>query len=397
MAQICFTWELGQGYGHLVRYRMLIARLLERGHQVAFIAKDPARARKVFDGMAVSVVPIEPGSTPPSERLVRLNSYPEIMHDFGFSQPGYLRRQLARWLRILHTLRPDVLIVDHSPTALVAARIEGVRVVSSGSGFTVPPRVAPMPALRYWSGREREQLVRHEQLVLDTCNTVLRAHGAAPLAAVAELFTTAAEWILSFPELDHYGAREGADYLGSFSAAGFGVPPRWQTIDGPKLFAYLSVARLSAELLAALRSGNGNLCIHAPALPPEEFARLSPERTVVASRPVDLALVAGTADVVITNGSVNSVSGFLAAAVPQLALPNNLERHLVGRRLELTGGGLMARWHQPARLTDKLRTVISDRSFRRNAEHFANRYRTSTALQQIERMEADLNCVLARS
>tara|TARA_R110002096_G_scaffold152214_1_gene315197 strand:+ start:478 stop:1671 length:1194 start_codon:yes stop_codon:yes gene_type:complete len=397
MTQICFTWELGQGYGHLVRYRLLIARLLERGHQVAFIAKDAARARKVFDGMAVNILPIEPGHTPPSERLVRLNSYPEILHDFGFRRPEYLRRQLEPWLRKFQALQPDALIVDHSPTALVAARIRGLRVISSGNGFTVPPRVAPMPALRYWSGREREQLVGHEQRVLDTCNTVLRAHGAAPLAAVAELFTTAVEWILSFPELDHYGVREGADYLGSFSAEGFGVPPRWQAIDGPKLFAYLSVARLSAELLSALRSSNGNLCIHAPALPPEEFARLSPERTVVSSRPVDLAVVAGTADAVITNGSLNSVSGFLAAGVPQLALPNNLERHMVGRRLELTGGGLMARWHQPARLPDKLRTVISDRAFRRAAEQFATRYRSASALQQCERMLADLDRVLDRS
>lgn len=394
MAKICFTWELGQGYGHLVRYRALIDRLLGQQHKVTFIAKDPARADKVFAGMAVTVLPIEPGATPPSERLVRLNSYPEIMHDFGFRRPEYLRRQLEPWLGILRAQQPDVLIADHSPTALIAARISGLRVISSGNGFTVPPRVTPMPPLRYWSGREREQLVDHEQLVLGTCNTVLREHGVEPLAAVAELFTTDGEWILSFPELDHYPHREAADYLGSFSAQGFGAPPHWRSVDGPKLFAYLSVATLSAELVTAISSGKGNLCIHAPALPPREFARLPPERTVVAAQPVDLAAVAGIADAVITNGSLNSVAGFLAAGVPQLALPNNLERHMVGRRLELAGGGLMARWRNPERLADKLRAVIGDRSFRRNAERFATRYSTATALQQCERMEADLRRIL---
>lgn len=394
MAQICFTWELGQGYGHLVRYRALIAQLLEYRHEVTFIAKDPARARKVFAGMAVTVLPIEPGSTPPSERLVRLNSYPEIMHDFGFCRPEYLRRQLEPWLRILNSLQPDVLIVDHSPTALVAARINGLRVISSGNGFTVPPRMTPMPPLRYWSGREREQLVGHEQLVLGTCNTVLREHGVAPLATVAELFASDGEWILSFPELDHYAVREGVDYLGSFSAEGFGATPRWRAIDGPKLFAYLSVTTLSSEFVSAIRSCEGNLCIHAPALLPEEFARLAAERTVVEAQPVDLAIVAGIADAVITNGSLNSVAGFLAAGVPQLALPNNLERHMVGRRLELTGGGLMTRWRNPDRLADKLGAVIGDRSFRRNAERFANRYKTASALQQREQMTTDLDRVL---
>lgn len=394
MAHICFTWELGQGYGHLVRYRALIHELLEHRHAVSFIAKEPARARQVFAGMAVKVVPIESGYTPPAERLVRLNSFPEILHDFGFRRPATLRRQLEPWLGILDTLQPDVLIVDHSPTALVAARIRGLRVISSGNGFTVPPRVIPMPPLRYWSGRGREQLRGHEQLVLTTCNTVLREHGAEPLAAVAELFAADAEWILSFPELDHYPGREGAEYLGSFAAAGFGEPPRWQTLDGPKLFAYLSVTTLTAELVAALRACHANLCIHAPGLASSEFARLERERTIVATEPVDLKIVASLADGVITNGSLNSVAGFLAAGLPQLALPSNLERHMVGRRLELTGGGLMTRWREPERLADKLRAVISDRSFRRNAERFAARYHATSAVQQRDRMMADLERVL---
>jgi UDP:flavonoid glycosyltransferase YjiC (YdhE family) len=394
MARICFTWELGQGYGHLVRYRTFIARLLERGHDVSFIAKDAARARTVFAGMAVSVLPIEPGSTPSSECLVTLNSYPEILHDFGFRRPEYLHRQLEPWLHALRRLQPDVVIADHSPTAFVAARILAVRVISSGNGFTVPPRVTPMPPLRYWSGRGREHLVNIEQIVLETCNTVLREHGTEPLATVTELFATDGEWILSFPELDHYGVREGVHYLGSFSAEGFGAPPRWQAVDGPKLFAYLSIATLSPELIAAIGSANANLCIHAPQLSPGEFAKLAPERTVVEAAPVDLARVAGIADAVITNGSLNSVSGFLAAGVPQLALPNNLERHMVGRRLELTGGGLMAPWHKPARLPEKLRAVIRDRAFRRGAERFAARYSEASAAQQCERMIADLARVL---
>lgn len=395
MARVCFSWELGQGYGHLVRYRTIITRLLERGDEVSFIAKDAARARAVFAGMAVSVLPVEPGSTPAAERLVRLNSYPEILHDFGFRRPACLRRQLEPWLDHLSRLQPDVLVADHSPTALVAARVTGVCVISSGNGFTVPPRVTPMPPLRYWSGRGREHLAAHEHRVLETCNAVLREQGAAPLATLAELLAADSEWILSFPELDHYGVRDGAHYLGSFTAADFGARPRWQAVGGPKLFAYLSVSALTPEFLAAIDSLNANLCIHAPQLPAEEFARLAAPTTMVEPAPVDLKLVAATADAVITNGSLNSVSGFLAAGVPQLALPNNLERHMVGRRLELAGGGLMAPWHKPDRLPDKLRAVVGDRAYRRGAERFAARYRADSATQQCDAMMADLDRVLA--
>ena len=242
----------------------------------------------------------------------------------------------------------------------------------------------------------REQLVEHEQQVLDTCNVVLAELGAPALGALAELFDADCEWLLSFAELDHYGERDGARYLGSFPAAGFGAAPRWRSVTGPKLFAYLSTPTINQALLDAFSAVDANLCIHAPALTAGERGRLDPERTIVAPQPVDIGAVARAADGVVTNGGLNSVAAFLAAGVPQLALPNNLERHLVGRRLELVGAGLMAPLREPGRLPEKLRAVISDRAFARAAERFAARYADSIAAQQTASMLADLNRLASR-
>ena len=219
MAKVCFTWELGQGFGHLVRYLAIIRRLLERGDEVYFLAKDAERARTVFATLAVHVEQIEPGYTPPEETLSTLNSYAEILHKFGFFAPDALERQLQPWCQTLTTLQPDVLVVDHSPTALLANRICQKPMISSGSGFTLPPRTSPMRPLRYWAVGNRDALAVTERLVLRVVNEVLRRAGIAPLSDLCDLLLADCEWLLTYAELDHYGTRDGGRYLGS-------VPPR---------------------------------------------------------------------------------------------------------------------------------------------------------------------------
>jgi len=391
MAKVCFTWELGQGYGHLVRYRALINALVDAGHAVSFIVKDESRAKRVFSDLPIGIFAIEPGYTPPGERLVRLNSYAEILHDFGFHSPERLRRQVDAWLRYFSRLRPDVVIADHSPSALVATRIARIPTVFSGNGFTVPPRTTPMRPLRYWNVGEREQLPEHEALVLRSCNAVFEDHGCTPCRALADVLETELEWLLSFAELDHYGGREHGHYLGTYPDRTFGAVPNWKSCVGPKIFAYLSVRTLNDSLVRALRAVAGNLCIHAPQMGAGEFEKLPRDRLVVEPDPVNIDAVAGSADLVITNGSLNTVAAFLRAGIPQLVLPNNLERHMVSRQLELTGAGLLALWREPDRLTEKLRALLDERAFARNAENFARRYETARAAQQLNRMLEDLS------
>ena len=40
MARILFTWELGEGNGHIVPHFDLLSRLVKKGHQVYLAAKN---------------------------------------------------------------------------------------------------------------------------------------------------------------------------------------------------------------------------------------------------------------------------------------------------------------------------------------------------------------------
>jgi len=396
MAKICFTWELGQGFGHLVRYLNLIRRLVERGDEVSFLAKDAARARTVFAGLPVHIEQIEPGHTPDDKSLPHLKSYPEILYNYGFFAPDALARQVQPWLQRMATLVPDVLIVDHSPMALLANRACRIPCVLSGSGFTVPPRSTPMPPMRYWELRRDEQLAAHEDHVLEVCNEVLRRAGAPPMGALSELLAAEREWLLSFAELDHYGLRKGARYLGNFPASEFGVAPQWPDGSRPRVFAYLSGGSLSQAFVDAVGASGAGFCVYAPNLGPPEFHKLASPAVCRVESPVDLGLAAAQCEAVVTHGTLNTVSAFLLAGKPQLALPNNLERYMVGRRLELIGAGLMAPLFKPGDVAAKLRAVLSDRAFTRAARRFAGRYAGADPSQQVKIMLADVDDLLQR-
>lgn len=394
MATICFTWELGQGFGHLIRYRNLIEQLIADGHCVSFLAKNATSAARVFEGLKVSIIGVEPGSTPQAHRLPFLNSYPDILYNFGFYDSEALLPQVDRWQQIFADIQPDILIIDHSPSALLASRALACPVISSGSGFTVPPRATPMKPLRYWTMRHREHLLAREQHVLAVCNEVLRRCGEKTLDSLCELLNTGNEWLATFPELDHYGERRDGQYLGTFFSSGFGAAARWHAVTGPRVFAYLPAPALADELLGALTAVEANLCVYAPNMPATELEKLPPDRTVKMLEPVELATVAERAEVVLTNGGLNTVAGFLHAGVPQLALPNNMERHLVGRRLELTGGGLMAPLNRAENAGKMLYALVHDRAFKRAAERFAERYAAHTASRQTSAMVADIERLL---
>ena len=95
MARIAFCWELGQGFGHLAPHLELIGHLTAHGDEVFFLAKETRTALEVFDRLLVEVIDLIPGITPPAERIVGADSYPEVLHNCGFHAPDLLHQRDA--------------------------------------------------------------------------------------------------------------------------------------------------------------------------------------------------------------------------------------------------------------------------------------------------------------
>jgi len=246
MATILLTWELGGGLGHLINLFPLAQGLSQRGHRVYAAVQDIGRAERAFRSVK-GTVPFSPITTkggPPSPpaplpagegrmgqspgldiaylqapakiytspgAIEPQRTFAHILHNHGFGDRCELRALASAWRGLFELARPDLIVFDHSPTGLLAARGLPARKAIIGSGFFCPVDECPMADLRPWLPAATERLRQEEDQVLANANAVLAAWGQPPLERLSRLFHDVDECFLAtLPELDHYAGRKGA-------------------------------------------------------------------------------------------------------------------------------------------------------------------------------------------
>lgn len=389
MATVLFTWELGGGFGHLVRHRGLIERLLAAGHLVHFHAKLPANAAKVFAGMPVTIGTSPAMAIPVAAPILHANSYPEVIWNSGFAEVAAVQARVGYWLGVLDALQPAVVVADYSPGVVLACKLRGQRVIAAGCRFYTPARLSPMPPYRYWLPADHARLAASEAALLGVLNAAAANLGHSPFGTVTQALVAEETFLLSFEEFDHNYHTDGAEYLGSWPVPGFGEAPTWRG-DGPRIFAYLDRKILMAEILAACASSRASLCLYAPGEGKLPIPIGYESRVHLADGPVNLSQAAAESDLCLSNANSNSMMPFLLAGKPHVVVPYTLEKYLIGRRLELLGAGFSAPRNRPGDLAAKLAAVLHQRDFRRAAERFARRYSGQDGASLTRRLEAML-------
>lgn len=374
MARILFTWELGRGFGHLAGYRPVFSLLCERGHSMLLAVRDLANTEKVFGDTAIPAVQAPILANRSTEAVVKVYSYAQLMQNMGFADtPGLLGRVKA-WRYLYDSFSPDLVIYDHSPTAMLAYHSREVRQIFCGNGFFLPPLQEPLPAMRYWENVSRNDLLAAERPVLSCINTVLKALDERPLPALWHLFDRVRPILRTVRELDHYPNREGLQYHGILSSGHFGEPPRWPAGTGPRVFGYLYPFQTLPALLQWLKEIGYPTLIYAPEVSEAVKDSLRSESLHFVPRPLDIHQVCAGCDLGITCGNSGTTANILLAGKPVLVIPLDLEKYMLGRRVEQMGAGLAAPGLLPAGMTAKLQALLGDGRYRQAAEQFAARY-----------------------
>jgi len=374
MSNVLYAWEFGAGLGHIGAFLPLARTLRQRGHEVRWaVAHTGPTARLLapegFTWMQAPTCQEMPRPGPPL-------SYNDILLRFGYADREDLLGLIVAWRELLRLSRAQVVLADHAPTAMLAARTLGIPVVLFGFGFFAPPRLRPLPSMRPWLVLQPGQLDALEHETLANINAVLGHFGQALLAAVAQLFEVAEDTLLGFPELDHYADRGPARYWGNPPDAGVGDAPAWPNFPGPRIFGYLRTGTVHHEAaLAALNALGQPTVIFFPDAPPALIERYAAPHLVFSPKPLDLARTAREADAAVTYASMSTVTSFLLKGKPALLLPGHLEQFLIARRVEEMGAGLLVNPEQAAEdLEQKLRRVLFEPEFALNAQAFARKY-----------------------
>lgn len=374
MASILYAWEFGANLGHVGPFMPLARELRQAGHEVHWAVTQPAAvgdflAKDAFAWLAAPTTSELPMPGPPL-------TYADILLRFGYADPKALFGLVGAWRELMRLSGASLVLADHSPTALLAARTLSIPVMQYSFGFTVPPKRNPIPSMRPWTSIPEQQIRAIDQTAVASINAVLERFDCHALPTLANLFDVAEEALVTFPELDHYPDRGPARYWGSLPSTGSGKAAKWPGLGRTRCFAYLRPESPHHEAaLAAMRALDISALVFAPGLPLATAERFAAPHVRFLDEPADIQQMVLEADVAITYAGLATATAFLLGGKPLLLLPGHLEQFLVARRVVEMGAGILVNPEQPpGDLGGALASLVNDPSYRDNARAFATKY-----------------------
>ena len=390
MSRIFYAWELGANLGHVGTFAPVSAVLDQRGHEVFIAARETVACARFFGASRRWLQ--APIGMENSGRGAPAN-YADILLLNGYADPDVLFGLVVAWQQLLLLTKPQLLLADHSPTAILAARTLGIPVMLFGSGFFSPPRTDPFPSMRPWQLVADELLLNANRQALDTVNDVLRRLSCSPLASLCDLFRVAENGLLTLPELDHYPHRDETHYWGFITDGKQNKKPLWPAGNGRRVFAYLRDGHPhSRGVLQSLARSGCSLIAYLPGSTlGDEFAALP--NVHVSREPLDMACLVREADAAVLNGGISSAAAFLLAGKPVLNLPLHLEQFLTAWNVLRMGAGLLI---SPQDIAPGIGAVVArlleDSSLRGAAGRFAAKYahldQTRVVSSLVDRIES---------
>ncbi|MGK0373784.1 MAG: hypothetical protein ACJA2E_000251, partial [Arenicella sp.] len=218
MAKVLLCSEGIVGLESLSDLAACAAELTAQGHTISLVCSDllAASSRSEFDDLALFQAPIFDGfDIRPLNPSARYKNLSELLLGYGYGSTESLMPVLRAWLGLLTTLEVDHVISDHAPTALLASRLLSISSVMIGDGFAVPPMMEPPASFRPWR-TQAEKLAQDQALAtVDNQRLLKSINGAFSGLGYSDVhidwpfqvYEHAAQWLMSVPEMDHYGKR----------------------------------------------------------------------------------------------------------------------------------------------------------------------------------------------
>jgi UDP:flavonoid glycosyltransferase YjiC (YdhE family) len=390
---------LGGGYGHTASFLPLALRLRHRGHEVIFALRDLSVAEIVLGrhGFSLLQAPIwiQKVSGLPEPPL----NYAEILHRFGFLDQSGLMGMVKAWLSLFELVKPDLLLIDHAPTALLASMNTGIPRCLVGVGFCSPPRKSPTPNMRPWLNIPEQRLIESDQKVLTVINGVLADLGKPSIKMLADLFKAEEDFLCTFPELDHYQNRKEANYWGPLINLNEGDPPKWPTEGSKKIFVYLRPRYKDFEkIVHTLWSSPYSTLIHAPGVSEIFIKKYRSPNLEFSHQPVPIKQVGEQCDLAICHAGHGTTSAMLLAGRPLLMFPMHLEQFLLGQNVVNYGAGLLVNQEiQNPDYGELIHRLLKNPSFTERALSFAKKYSSFNPSKQVENIAKRCEQIIAQS
>lgn len=222
MATIALIWELGGGFGH-VKHLLPLYNALQHSpmHCAKLIVKSPHKFG-IFADIDPQDIILAPRFNPDKRNQSTLH-FADILGNVGFAEYYDLQAKVNAWILHFTALKVALVVCDHSPSALLAARILNIPVVTLGGAFFVPPNIPECPWLLPEAILEEQAKTiarKREQQILKNINKVLSSYKQANFSHIGELFSQASHFFVEIPQMDHYFQlrTDNHQYIGSLNS-----------------------------------------------------------------------------------------------------------------------------------------------------------------------------------
>ncbi len=256
-----------------------------------------------------------------------------------------LANYLSAWRSVLELIKPDLVVYDSSPTALIASLGGAWSKWTVGSPFFMPridtPRVGVFPN----ADAEDATLKRLERSERDLLTLVKAARqlvswGSGPEAVRDFIAEAELQMVTTLPQFDYFGSREIGEYVGMPASGVAGAcPPAWPVGSGPKVFAYLKSFPGLKALLAALESSGVSAVIYSRDISAADRKKFA--RNVYLDAPASMDAVCAEADLVIHMAGSQTVARCMQSGVSQLLIATGLEQLFTAQAAQRLGAAFV--------------------------------------------------------
>lgn len=397
LSRILIAWELGSGYGHLDAFASIARALRDRGHDVIFVLRDLSRAEKCLGHHGYRLLQA-PVWLPPADGFPPAANFAELLFRFGYLDTAALTGMLKAWRELFQAVRPDCLLCNFAPTALLASRGLGLASAMFGTGYECPPATEDMPTLSPWIDAPVSRMRQAEAHIARVINSALVRLGSPPLGSFSELFRETGTILCTAPELDPFAAaRTGATYVGPVLESEHATLPTWPPGD-PRIFAYLKPQNpRSVPLLSAIAELRASVLAHVPDLGQRELVQLRAKGIAFSTEPIDLQAAFRDCRFVVCHAGHGTVAASLIAGRPLLMLPMQGEQLLTAQRVAAFGAGIYIDMldRSPA-FSTVVKRQLAEPSFADKAAEFAARYTRASRNSRLSAFVAAVESLLGR-
>jgi GT2 family glycosyltransferase len=394
---ITYAWELGASFGHIGAFLPVANQLRTQGINITWAVTQTQVASKLLhsQGWRWLQAPLRQElrrDTPPL-------SFADIMLRFGFADVDGLRGLVVAWQELFRLSNTKLVLADHAPAAILAARTLGLPVMLYSYGFCVPPPITPTPSLRPWQPVATGLLLNLEQMAVKSINVILHEFAQPPIQSIAELYQVNETALLTCPDLDHFhNERHNANYWGCVFSSVTDATVMWPQSSSPRIFAYLRRESPYAEVVLTVLQQLGITAIVVfPDAPNELRLRYVYSKTLLlVSALINVKEIIRDADAAIVYGGHGLTAAFLLAGKPLLILPTQLEQFILAKRVVALGAGLML--HPKEAQGDvevSIRQLLDNAKFTTAAQAVAQRnaiYSQANVVQNVVQRIQQLYC-----